>query len=128
MAATLQQARATVRTVSGIDILAGLWLVMAPFVLGYATVTNALWNDVIMGIAIVLLAGSREFGEGYRVAWPSWIAALIGLWLIIAPFALGYSFITNAVWNDVIIGIAVAFLATWSALSTPREDRISPRT
>lgn len=120
MAATLQQARTTVRTASGLDLVAGLWLVIAPFVLGYATVTGALWNDVIFGIAIVVLAASREVGEGYRHAWPSWVNALIGLWLIIAPFAIGYSFIREAVWNDVIIGIAVVVLATWSALATPK--------
>ncbi|MEX0649469.1 MAG: SPW repeat protein [Candidatus Andersenbacteria bacterium] len=122
MAMTLEQARTSVRTTSGIDVVAGLWLIIAPFVLGYASVTGALWNDVIFGIAIVLLAGSREVGEGYRYAWPSWVAAAIGIWMIIAPFAIGYSFVTEALWNDVIIGIAVALLATWSALSTPRHS------
>lgn len=124
MAATLQQARTTVRTVSGIDMVGGLWLIIAPFVLGYATVSGALWNDVIFGIAIVVLAASREVGEGYKHAWPSWVNALIGLWLIIAPFAIGYSFIQQALWNDVIIGIAVAVLATWSALATPRNTEV----
>ncbi|MEX1112628.1 MAG: SPW repeat protein [Candidatus Andersenbacteria bacterium] len=119
---TLQQARTAVRTASGIDMVAGLWLIIAPFVLGYAATTAALWNDVIFGIAIVLLAGSREVGEGYRYAWPSWLNAIIGVWLIIAPFAIGYSFIQEALWNSVIIGIAVALLATWSALSTPKHS------
>lgn len=124
MAQALAQARANVKMSSGLDIIAGLWLIIAPFVLGYTSVAPAFWNDFIAGIAIVLLAGSREIGEGYKIAWPSWVNALIGLWLIIAPFALGYSFVSNAVGNDVLLGIIVAVLATWSALSTPQEERI----
>ncbi|MGH7927550.1 MAG: SPW repeat protein [Candidatus Binatia bacterium] len=121
MTMTLQQARTTVRTVSGLDVIVGLWLIVAPFALGYASVVNALWNDIIIGAAVVILAASREIGEGYKVAWPSWINVLLGLWLIFAPFALGYSSIQNAVWNDALFGIAIAILAGWSALSTPHE-------
>ena len=129
MPMTLHQARSRVRTLSGLDLLAGLWLIIAPFVLGYSAIAEAAWNDIIIGVAVVLLAGSRELGRGYRVAWPSWINTALGLWLIIAPFVLGYSFVENAVRNDVILGIIIAVLAAWSALSTPHEDRdhIEPR-
>ena len=121
MATTMEQARTRVKTASGLDILAGLWLILAPFLLGYTAITGALWNDIILGATVVLLAASREFGQGYKVAWPSWINVLIGLWLIAAPFFLGYSSIVNATWNDVILGIIIAVLALWSALSTPHE-------
>lgn len=121
MAMALQQARTTVKTFSGIDVLLGIWLVIAPFALGYSAIGSALWNDIIFGAVIVLLAGMRAAGEGYRQAWPSWANVIIGLWLIAAPFVLGYSLITQALWNDVIIGIAVAILAVISALATPKE-------
>jgi len=38
----------------------------------------------------------------------AWLGIIFGIWLIIAPFVLGYSQITNALWNDIILGIVVA--------------------
>ena len=45
-------------------------------------------------------------------AWASWINVILGLWLIISPWALGYSHSSvEAKWNSVILGIAVLVLA-----------------
>lgn len=122
MAMTLQQARTTVRTVSGFDVLAGLWLIAAPFALAYSGISVALWNSLIFGLAIVALETSVEIGEGYKHASLSWISTAIGLWLMIAPFALGFSDVTSATWNHVLTGIVVAALALSAALATPREQ------
>jgi hypothetical protein len=102
-------------------MLVGLWLAVSPFFLGFAVYSGALWNSVIVGVAVLLLAGSREMGDGYKVAWPSWVNAILGLWLIASPFIIGYSFLQTALWNHVIAGALVVVLATWSALATPRE-------
>jgi hypothetical protein len=32
---------------SGINILFGIWLVLAPFILGYNQLQVAMWNDII---------------------------------------------------------------------------------
>ncbi len=46
----------------------------------------------------------------------SWVNFVLGLWLIVAPFALHYRDITTAMWNNVIVGIVVAILAIVRAL------------
>jgi len=46
----------------------------------------------------------------------SWINFILGLWLIVAPFALHYRDITMAMWNNVIVGIVIAILAIYRAL------------
>jgi hypothetical protein len=46
----------------------------------------------------------------------SWINFVLGLWLIIAPFALHYNTEFVATWNNVIIGIIVAVLSIVRAL------------
>jgi hypothetical protein len=46
----------------------------------------------------------------------SWANFVLGLWLIIAPFALGYSSVPAATWNSVIVGIVVAVLSIIRAL------------
>jgi hypothetical protein len=48
----------------------------------------------------------------------SWVYLVLGLWLIVAPFALHYGDITVAMWNNVIVGIVVAILAVYRALES----------
>ncbi len=48
----------------------------------------------------------------------SWLNFVLGLWLIVAPFALHYWEITTAMWNNVIVGVVVAILAIIRALET----------
>lgn len=134
MATTIQRMRETVQWTSGVNIVAGLWLLIAPFVLGYQGIQAALWNDILVGIIVVAFAVAR-------VARPlmnpslSWINAVLGLWLIVAPFVLRYGGVVEAealaaegavggaqtaMWNDIIVGVIVLVLGAWSALSTRR--------
>jgi len=48
-----------------IFVLAGIWLIIAPFVLGYSDTTSALWNDIVLGIvvAVVGIFGYSQKGE-----------------------------------------------------------------
>lgn len=39
-----------------INLLLGVWLILAPFVLGYSDTNKALWSDLIVGVVIVILA------------------------------------------------------------------------
>jgi hypothetical protein len=45
--------------------------------------------------------------------WASWVNVLLGLWLIVSPWALGYGY-GAAVANDVVLGILIAAVALWS--------------
>lgn len=100
-----------VTTASGLNVLAGIWLIIAPFVLGYANQTPTT-NDIWLGIIVGVLALIRAVTRGAQ--WLSWINILAGIWLIIAPFVLGYA-ITTPRWNDIILGIIVIILALWSS-------------
>lgn len=40
-----------------------------------------------------------------------WLGVVFGIWLIIAPFVLRYQHVTNAMWNDIILGILVAVVS-----------------
>ena len=104
-----------IKTASGLNLLLGIWLVIAPFLLRYATSASR-GNDITIGIIIALLAAFRLFGA-YRAAWLSWLNALLGIWLIVAPFILGYDS-SSALWNDIIVGLFIAFLGIWSATAS----------
>lgn len=107
------QARGQIRGASGINLAIGIWLIIAPFLL--ATTGVAMLNDVVVGIAIALLAAVRVSRPAVSTKPASWINAVLGAWLIIAPFALGY-ISPAAFWNDIIVGAAVLILGIWSGM------------
>lgn len=68
-----------------ITVIAGVWLIFAPAVLGYDDPAAA--NDRLVGPAV---AGSA-FVAIWGVLRPvRWLAAPFGLWLLVAPFVLAY--------------------------------------
>ena len=101
--------------ISWINLALGLWLATAGFVLSHAT-GNAVVEDVITGLLVALgaLWAARAYRPGISRA-ASWLVALTGLWIVIAPFALGYSRPTLPVANDVVVGLAICALA-WTKL------------
>lgn len=106
----------TAKTLSCLIALAGLWEVLAPFFLGYSATTVAMWNAVIVGVVLIALAAIATFREDVTVdKTTDWINAVLGLWLILAPFALDYSAVVVAMWNDIIVGFVVIVLAVWAA-------------
>lgn len=111
--------RATSQTLSTINFLFGIWLIISPYILTYATV-QAKWEQTIAGIVVAILAIVRFFAP--RMQWASWINFLIGIWMIIAPFATGYSG-GVATWNEVIFGILLVIVAFWNAELHPTDLR-----
>ena len=103
--------RDDVMTASGLNILAGIWLIIAPFVLNYSS-GDPYWNDIVFG-AIVALIGLARVTGAQRTSELSWINALIGVWIFISAFWLDNT--GRAAWNDVILGIIVFVLAIASA-------------
>lgn len=108
------------KTASGLNIAVAVWLIVATFVLGYFELTAALWNDIVIGVLVLGLAGARAANPGAAPGL-SWTNAVLGLWLILAPFVLGYSVERAPLWNDVVVGLIMASLAVSSAVATPRR-------
>jgi hypothetical protein len=115
------KARDIVYGLSGFDILAGVWMLLAPFMLGYTGIESAFWNSLVCGVAIIALAASTEVDQWYRHAGLNWANVLIGVWLVISPFLLEFSDSYVAKWNYIGIGVLVGVLAFWGALVAPRE-------
>ncbi len=108
--------RRGIALLSGLNVAAGAWLVIAPWVLGYWT-SDPRWNDVACGAAVGLIALIRALG-GFRASWLSWINALIGAWVFVAAFTIDRSAV--AAWNDAIVGAIVFLLAAMSADASRR--------
>ena len=100
----------------------GLATLAAPFLFSYSDNIVALWTSLIVG-AILVVDSAIEGFAGDKDRWEDWIAGIVGLGAIIAPFALGFSALTTAVWTMVIVGI-VAIVAAAVKLSSGRTSRI----
>jgi hypothetical protein len=111
--------RERVATIAGLNVLAGIWLIIAPFVLGYAD-GDPIWNDVIFGAVVLVLAGARSLFFPRQV-WLSWINALVGAWVFASAFWLDSS--ATASWNDAILGVIVFVLALAAASELPSRRR-----
>jgi hypothetical protein len=113
---TYDHATAQVRTASGLILLIGLWMMVAPWVLAYSMVGAATWNSLFTGLALAVLAIAR-MAVPFRYEVVGWLAFALGLWLLPAPFFLDFSQVSAAMWNSVIFGLLALVLAAWSAFS-----------
>jgi hypothetical protein len=91
-----------------VNMIAGITLVLSPWFLGYTVESYAAWNAWVAGAAIALIAvGALVAFHDYE----EWANLIIGLWTVVAPWVLGFSALTAAVWVHVIAGLVVAIVA-----------------
>ncbi len=107
------------KILSGINMALGVWLIIAPFVLTYPNVV-AVWNSIVVG-AIVFILGWIRAANPMRAPGLSWINAILGLWLIVAPFVLRFSTTASTRWNDIVLGVAIIVFSVWRALTNPAQ-------
>lgn len=110
------------RYASAGTVLAGLWLIVAPFVLDFEGVAAAQWNHIIVGAAVLVLAAIRTFDPDERESM-SWLNVVLGLWMIVSPFLLGHANVDAAQTNSLIGGVAILLLAAFSAYETNEAHR-----
>lgn len=123
MNAEMTDNRAASVWTSTLNVVAGIWLIIAPFLLLYRNSTARI-NDIVVGAVIVVFALIRAIAPGAGTAWLSWLNTLCGLWLIVASFALGYAGVARP--NEVILGIIVVIFGLWSAVSAGRAGPSTP--
>ena len=94
----------------------GAWLLLSPWALGFSNDPVALGNAVIVGLALVVAAlGAMLVPQ----AWEEWSEAALGLWLIVSPWALGFSALGNAMLVALATGAVVLALVLWVLATDP---------
>src|SRR5262245_34102280 len=111
------------KSISWINCLLGIWLIISPFALGYSSVPSVLYAQVILGLLIAVFgfynaAGMPE-GAGTKSPGLSWIVAVLGILTALVPFATRYALPSKATANDVVVGVVILILALYNALKTP---------
>lgn len=116
---------------SGLNILLGVWLILAPFVVGFSHITSPTATSILFGVMIAVVAALRVFRMP-DASWLGWANVLLGLALLFAPFYVSYGYAGNPfqsyvqlpvfdfssipLWNSLIVGAIVAVLGAFSAL------------
>jgi len=110
------------RTASIINFFVGIWVLISPFVLRFTRLHGAVWNNVIVGIIVIIVAGTRAWGVT-SVTGISWINFVLGIWLIVSAWVWGFRMNAVLSWNQIIAGLVVAVIA---ALSTVGRRSVEP--
>jgi hypothetical protein len=91
-----------------LNLVLGVALFVSPLVLGFTSVPAAATNAYIVGVIIAAMALAALFAFQ---AWEEWVSAILGVWLVISPWVLGFSSQGSAMLTHLLIGIATVFLA-----------------
>jgi len=94
-----------------INLVLAVCLFISPWVIGFAPETAPAWNAWIVGIILGALAVATlaAFAE-----WEEWANLMLGLWLIVSPWLLGFAANVNAMWTHVVVGVLVAVISAWA--------------
>jgi hypothetical protein len=136
MALRMGSERAVTRPVAqGVECLSlitGLYLAISPWVVGFDAFRSLTVNNLIIGIALAVLA--LGYGPAYeRTHGMGWTAALLGIWTIISPWVVsGNAAVTKTEVSNIITGAVAIVLAlattalgsrtTMSRQATARTD------
>ena len=103
------------------NLILGLWLIASPWLLHFTGTTAAAWNGWISGAIIAALAAAAL----YQVQkWEEWTNVVVGIWLAVSPWVLGFSNDPATTWNAVIVGLGVLCVAGWELYVLPAEARL----
>jgi hypothetical protein len=94
-----------------------LWLAVSPWLTDYAAHDAATANAAIVGLGLALVA---HFGASCDYLSTEWVNLGGGLWLLSAPFVLGFDTHHVATVNALAVGGFVSLLSA-SALELDRE-------
>lgn len=109
------------------NLILAIWLFISPWILqfsgpapagGATTGGVAAWDAWVLGVIVFIVAlsaiGRMEF-------WQEWINLLLGIWIFIAPWVLGFVPVSNASWDHWIVGVLI-FLVSLSNVSAGRRS------
>lgn len=103
----------TMKGISTIVLLAGIWFFVSPWVYRAQGSLHA-WNDWIVGALMVILATMR-IGNPLTTTGLSWVNCVLGIWAFISPWIYGYAGARGPFLNSLCVGVIVFIAAIVSA-------------
>ncbi|MFD9889828.1 SPW repeat protein [Amycolatopsis sp. NPDC059027] len=82
-------ARGAVGAGAGLVVLAGLYLIVAPWITRFGGAADLAVSNTVTGLALVGLAAGRTLDERLRPLW--WVAPVLGAWAVASPGVLRFN-------------------------------------
>ena len=86
----------------------GVLVLFSPWITDQSSHYSAVMSATFSGILLILLAG-LEMMRLFR--WHEVVSLLVGAWLFVSPFALGYATVTPLATWHLVLGAIIALLA-----------------
>ncbi|MDX3191728.1 SPW repeat protein [Streptomyces sp. MN03-5084-2B] len=114
------------------EFVVGAWLVVAAFLFDYSVTlagSAGFWNVLLCGAVVAVVAAVRLVAPR-AAGWLGLVNVLVGFWLIVSPFALGYPVEEGhrdaAKTNALVAGILVAVFSV-TAVTVAARRRAAAR-
>ncbi|MBB5370414.1 MULTISPECIES: SPW repeat protein [unclassified Janthinobacterium] len=104
-------------------LLLGLWLIVSPWAFSYPDGSAQMLNAIISGLVIAVLAAFDLYKTYF---WAVVVNLLVGVWVAVSPWILQLANQRVMMWNELIVGIAVAILALWELRTDPELHKHWP--
>jgi hypothetical protein len=88
----------------------GAWAALAPFVFLW-DLSIWIWGaSIIPGALAFVLSGAFALKPGKGLRWLCWLAALLGVSLVVSPFVAGYALVLDVILANILPGALIAIL------------------
>lgn len=111
----------------GLVLLAGLYLVIAPWLVGYGAEVRLVLSDMVCGLALLALGIAHAVAAG-RMRPVSWVIPVIGAWVAVSPAAFYHAdntpptamvWTSNAVAGGLVVLVGI-LITVWPPSSVDR--------
>ncbi|WP_342358661.1 SPW repeat protein [Terrarubrum flagellatum] len=104
-----------------VNLLLAVCLFLSPWVMGFAGDVAPARNAwiVAVALAVIAIAALAAFAE-----WEEWLNVLLGAWLVVSPWLLGFTAAAPILWTHVIFGALIIIASGWAVW----DNRHTPHT
>ena len=95
-----------------LSLAVGVWLFLTPIVFDYES-QAAMVSAFIVGLALILIETTAITMPS---VWEELVSIALGAWLMVSPWALGFTIRRNETETAVFVGMAVIVLSVWATL------------
>ena len=53
-----------------------------------------------------------------------WIALILGVWIMVSPWLLGFSSITVMMWSDLLVGLVLVLMNVWLIFGPKEKNKV----
>ncbi len=109
--------RVSIQFLSLLSGVAALWFFVSPWSYYGVSLHESAWNDWIVGAVIFSLAALR-FMLPTRAVVFSWANSVLGAWILLSPWILGYSGNGERLVNSLAVGLFILAFSVMAARGT----------